>query len=233
MSSDLLCISENMQKFVDWLRTNHTCPEFSDRNAVLSWTYDGKTIALKKPKDIHSDSRVLAYFRDYDAIKDVEYLSDHLLLHEVCHWLCVSDLDQHYFPEYGLRLCVNLPYAVGTLADGFIEDGITGQWIKWETLRLQKDNIIDFNEQLIQEFVVQKLCCYFGIRFNMSAVLTGCDFTTWEEYYIHKDAIQQVIETPNKYDEVQRRLSIFREQYDLLNIHIKVPEYIRTYGEQL
>lgn len=100
---------------------------------------------------------------DSDEIISTEEiaLSDHDLLHEIAHFV-VATPEQKNVPEYGLGAVAFYTYH----------------------MRDEIHRVVDAEEGSIQERLCWFLCCYWGMKYNISAILSESpDYVhTWEEY---------------------------------------------------
>lgn len=124
------------------LLAKHYGVEFSERSCSGDSIYDGKTIAMHSHKGP---------------------LSDHDLLHEVCHYIVASD-KQRSLREYGL-----------------------GYTASWRTQYAPSDSDLNpwtNNESEIQEKMAQFLSVKFGQAYEIPVALSEePDYaTSWEQY---------------------------------------------------
>lgn len=140
-----------------------------DRDAALTWIYNGQDIALWYTRNL--------WFDDESTRKKV-YFTDHDILHELCHWI-VADECQRDLPEYGLSPAPNDVNAYGEfrLPNGDVD--YTNPY----------DGVVDMSDQIDQEIRTQQLCIGLGLLFNIPSKLgedaQGID-KNWRSYYRYK-----------------------------------------------
>ena len=148
------------------------CPVV-ERNAKDSYTFDGKTIASKRP--------LFLGFQDEENYEgeiwgEVAY-TDHALLHEVCHYL-VALPEQRDLPEYGCELD---PDTLGIYGDFRRADGTLGDAFDYH-------GCVDKEEQDAQEVAVWLLVVHLGPLFGINPLLRDAIniSTTWKVYQNYK-----------------------------------------------
>lgn len=137
-------------------------PEIEKRDSSESFTYNGKNIAL---------------------LQNNYKLLDHDLLHEIGHWIFCSDIEQRFYPEYGLKIGIVCQYALGKAGEDGLRRANGAPY--WQIMRATKvlDGFINISEQKIQEECTQKFCVFFGKMFEIAPELMGYGSPScWSHY---------------------------------------------------
>lgn len=135
-----------------------------DSNVLALCERFGMTLAERYAEDdwVYDGDTVAVYAWRNDP-KGRKRFSDHEILHELAHFVAVQDPDQRLLPEFGLMAGILVVGAIEGLCD-FEE--------------------VHYNEQDIQELLAQKLCIYWGRKYNISPIMSfDPEYThSWNHY---------------------------------------------------
>lgn len=157
----------------------------ADRNASLSWMYDGKSVAL------WHQCLILDNYDREDANLNFggefpkRIFASHDILHELGHFIAAQEV-QREFPEFGLDWGVTVSQALGPLGSPYRTADGRPTWTYEEAGYMR---LLDEEEADIQEFFAQQFCVAFGKRHGVPSQMLGTnlpEFNTWNGYLAYK-----------------------------------------------